>query len=265
MNLSLIPKPVRRVLSWGAFRAMDLRDLRRKEPRKIVWILGHMRSGSTLLMHLLGSHAQILGAGERNLRYESAVDLRKLEIVTFAARRKLWTDYDYVVDQINHGRFVPEPSLLDHPRIYRIFLVREPGPTLASMVQVLGKIYGLTVEQSAEYYRARLGELQNAACRAADPRRSFLVRYEDLLRDSPSTLAGLSSFLELDSPLGETYEIFEFTGKRGDPSERIQAGKIRRDLPPRHVDLPAAVRHELETLHQESVASLERSCFKPYP
>lgn len=263
MQLKRIPKPVRRLLSGAAHGFMDLRDLRRSEPRKIIWILGHMRSGSTLLMHLLGSHPEILGAGERNMTYEAPSDLRKLEVVSFLARRRLFRDYDFVLDQINHGRFVPNPELLDEARLYKIFLVRRPEASLASMIQVFGKIYGQSADDAVDYYRGRLAELQAAACHGSDRRRHLLVCYEDLLENTEVTLKRLEHFLELESPLRETYEIFDFTGKRGDPSKRIQSGRIRRDLPPRQADLDPEVLSSLQDLHRECLETLSARCFEP--
>jgi LPS sulfotransferase NodH len=38
---------------------------------EFVHILSHMRSGSTLLAHLLASHPEIIGYGETHIRYRS--------------------------------------------------------------------------------------------------------------------------------------------------------------------------------------------------
>ena len=259
-GLARIPKPVRGLLRWGAYRYLDLRDLRRSKARRIVFILSHMRSGSTLLMHLLASHPEILGAGERNLRYETAADLRKLEVVAFTLGRQFVRDYDYVVDQINHSRFVPRPELLDEPRLLKIFLVREPAPTIASIVEVLGAIYGTTLNEAVDYYLERLPALAECARRVADRSSCLLLAYEDLVSSPTAVLGRIESFLGLQSPLEQTYRTFAFTGKRGDPSRWIHSGRVRTDLPPRGVDLDPSTVDLLSEAYVRSLAKLREHC-----
>jgi hypothetical protein len=43
-------------------------------------LLGHMRSGSTLVLHLLLTNPQIAALGERNVRYALAADLARLAL-----------------------------------------------------------------------------------------------------------------------------------------------------------------------------------------
>ena len=258
--LARLPPPVKALLRRAAYAFLDLRDRRRSEPRKIVWLLAHMRSGSTLLLHLLSSHPKILGAGERNATYSSAHDLRRLEVDAAYLRRQLLRDYDYVVDQINHNRFLAATELLDHPRLYRIFLLREPQAAIASMVEVLGRFYGTTLEEAVDYYLDRLPALARYAACVEDPARSLFLTYADLVERPQVALRRLQSFLGLETPLEETYRVFDFTGSRGDPSARIQSGRILRHLPPRHVDLDPVVLERVREAYSRCRTVLERHC-----
>jgi hypothetical protein len=44
-------------------------------PRKSLFVLGHMRSYSSLLCHILGSHPQIDGYCETHIKYRTRFDL----------------------------------------------------------------------------------------------------------------------------------------------------------------------------------------------
>ena len=49
---------------------------------RYVFILAHMRSGSTLLAHLLASHPDFVGAGETKVCYRTPADLPQLILKT---------------------------------------------------------------------------------------------------------------------------------------------------------------------------------------
>ena len=233
--------PIKGLLRRTALAYLEAKERRRSEPRKIIWLLGHMRSGSTLLLHLLGSHPDILAAGERNATYSNAGDLRGLAVAAAYARRQLFRDYGYVADQINHNRFLASKDLLDNPSLYKIFLIREPRGALASMVEILGRHYGMDLEQAVDYYLDRLEALERYARHVQDTGRSFFLTYGDLVERSRPALRRLQTFLDLETPIPETYRTFDFTGKQGDPSRRIRSGQIRGDLPPRQIDLDPRV------------------------
>jgi len=76
-------------------------------PPAAVFIMGHMRCGSTLLLHILLTNREMIGCGERNAAYCSHRDLDKLEIFARAAQRAPFRRFGYVVDQINHDQFTP--------------------------------------------------------------------------------------------------------------------------------------------------------------
>jgi hypothetical protein len=203
-----------------------------------------MRCGSTLLLHILLTQPRIIGCGERNAPYGSLDDLDKLAVIVRLRQRALLRRCSYVVDQINHDRFTPNESLLRHPRVRLIFLTREPPETIASIVKLTKTYYdGWSAEKAADYYIQRLNTLARQAQAMPGAGQALAFTYRDLIERTPATLGRLQSFLGLDTGLSEQYALQEFTGARGDPSDKIRAGRILRnqstitiEIPPRELE-----------------------------
>ena len=194
---------------------------------EVVLVLGHMRSGSTLLLHILLSHPSIAGLGERNAMYASGADLSRLVFSTMLARRSPFARFRYVVDQINHSRFTPEPSVLHHPRVRLLFLIREPLGTIASLLELTRKHYEpWPVERAVGYYVERVSTLTQYARSITQPERTAFLTYEDVTERSTESLSGLAAFLGTETPFPETYPVHDFTGRRGDPGPVISGGRI---------------------------------------
>lgn len=225
-----------------------------------VFILGHMRSGSSLLLHLLISSPEILGYGERNSAYASVTDFRRMAVDIHYHRRRLLRRSRYLIDQINHDRFIESDDLLCHPDLRILLLVREPEASIASMVDVLGRHYGTTLEDSTDYYVARLATLARYARHIDDPDRCRCLTYGELIDDTEQTLSGLVRFLGLEHGLSDRYRVLPFTGRHGDPSERIRSGRIIRDAPPRALTLEPLVRERLSRAYADCRATLQTHC-----
>src|SRR5580658_6689096 len=97
-------------------------------------LLGHMRSGSTLLLHLLMTNPEVSAMGERGAVYASRADLARLTIAARIARRSPFRRLRYVVDQVNHNQLTPNSRLVQDPRIRILFLLRRPERTIASIL-----------------------------------------------------------------------------------------------------------------------------------
>ena len=66
---------------WASFRVASRLYLRLyKREYRFVFILGHMRSGSSLLAHILASHRNIARRGEAHISYQTVEDLPRLSI-----------------------------------------------------------------------------------------------------------------------------------------------------------------------------------------
>jgi len=224
-----------------------------------ILILAHMRSGSTLLAHILMSHPEVLGLGERNAPYRSQADVERLIVDSYWHYRRWRQPIPYVVDQLNHNRFL-SPELLAHPHGRFIFLIREPEASLASMVDVLGHFYGFSLDDALTYYPHRLHQLAQYAQTLNDPQRGFYLSYTDLTQRTEHLLPALQHFLQMKHPLTPDYHQFSFTGQHGDPSPRIRTGNIQpptsRPLP----DLPVAVRRHLQEVYHATENTLRDKC-----
>jgi hypothetical protein len=209
------------------------------KPLQTVFIMGHMRSGSTLLLHILLTNPELIGCGERNTPYRSAADLDKLEIAARIAQFAPFRRVRYAVDQINHNQFTPNLELLEDKRVRCIFLIREPKETIQSILNLTRDFYEQwTIHQAVEYYSRRLETLAECASRLNERNETLAVTYNDLVAATLPALRRLELFLGLEVHLREEYTIQRFTMKRGDPSGKIGVGRIVRErrLPP--VDVP---------------------------
>jgi len=231
--------------------------------RRYLFVLGHMRSYSSLLCHILGSHPQIDGYCETHLRYRFSFDLLRLKWRV----RKLTGEPlrgRYVLDKILHNCPVAT-AILDDPRTRGIILLRQPVDVVQSIVH-MGRHLDLNeqnanVANATQYYVERLGQLTKLA-RAFGPRAAF-VESETLMSRTDETLTFLQDFLGLDSPLERRYRSFSKTGKPGygDPSEMIHSGEIGRRSQQRPTySIPSALLGQAVTAHSECLSACRVNC-----
>lgn len=201
----------------------------RRSPHKILLILGHMRSGSSLLTHLLVNNPEIAGYGESQLFYASAADFKALSLKVYWSVRGLRMDHTYILDKILHSPRLEDIKILQSDFIRVVFLLRQPTATIASLLKLKPH---WNEEQAMEYYTSRLEALEMYAQTINDPRRSFFLTYSNIINQSEDTLRAIQNFLGLRMPLSEHYQLTRKTGMKGigDSSENIKAGKILRHL-----------------------------------
>ena len=236
-----VPRVLKRTLARFAVRAGEasLEALGVPPPGAIL-ILGHMRSGSTLLLHLLMTTPEIAAMGERNAVYASEGDLARLVMTTRLARRLPLAKLRYVADQINHSRFTPSRALLGHARVRLIFLIRRPEASIVSLIKLTGTHYeAWSVERAVDYYVERLEAIARHADAVSDTAHAVFLPYEDLTDHPRESLAGLQTFLGTRLAFSEHYALHDFTGKRGDPGPNISTGWIARPSPLTEGQLPA--------------------------
>ena len=193
-----------------------------------LFILSHMRSYSSVLSHVLGSHPQIDGYCETHLRYRFSFDLLRLQWRV----RKLTGEPlrgRYVLDKILHNYPVAKP-ILENRRTRAVFLLRQPVDVVQSIVH-MGRHLDANARNSnvvnaTRYYVERLSQLARLA--PVFGKRAAFVESELLPTRTDDALGFLSAFLELDTPLQRRYRSFSKTGKPGygDPSEMILSGEI---------------------------------------
>jgi len=202
-----------------------------------VFVVSHMRSYSSLLCHILGSHPDISGYAEAHLSYFGGTELRQLgwKVRAMTDRPELGR---YVLDKILHNHLEIAPTVLSRPDVKVIFLVRSAENTITSILDMYRELghkgQFSEPERVLDYYVTRLGRIQAYSEQLA--RGALLIAAERLIADAAATLAGISQWLNLESPLSSTYRTFKFTGQPGfgDPSPNIKAGKVVTDAAERH-------------------------------
>ena len=195
---------------------------------RYVFLVSHMRGYTTLLAHLLGSHPQVRGYAEQHRSYESLGALkalrRNLERERFAGKRK---QGGFLLDKLLNDDLGLADFIAASPNVYIIFTLREPLATLRSIIANIGFL--ADEADAVGYYLARLAYLRAMPARLGLTRaRTLYFDAERLLDTSAATLATLSSFLGLQEPPGERYDLFTHTGERGfgDASPRLRSGRI---------------------------------------
>lgn len=232
--------------------------------KEYLFILSHMRSRSSLLSHILGSHADISGHGEMHQSYRGPLNFMKLN-----ARVSLSIDGPlagrYVLDKILHDIHPVSDAVLAQGNLKLVFLIRKPEDMIPSLWN-LGRKYGRAdwyrdPEKAGRYYADRVNSLRAMAERTAAP--CFFIESDELIERTRPLLDRLSGWLELDPALEERYSTFGTTGQsgRGDPSSAIREGKIvatqrSDDGPP----IPEPVRAETGAAYERCRDFLRERC-----
>ena len=209
-----------------------------------LFVVSHMRSYSSLLCHILGSHPEISGYEELLQSYvvTSSLDRLARKIRDRTGNAPLGR---YLLDKILHSHLEIGSSILARPDVRCIFLLRDAGDTMRSLrntLHALGDPDRYTDVGMLAYYTDRLNEMVRYSERLGD--RSLFIDSEQLLSDTGAVLDRLSQWLALAEPLREEYRTFPHTGVagHGDPSPNIKAGRVIRSVEERHRDyVPVAI------------------------
>jgi len=192
-----------------------------------IFIMAHMRSGSSLLEHILSSNPEIIGAGEQSRIYTTNTDLKKGEFFIRRINHTFFKVSKYTTDQVLHKKFTPNLDLLRSNAVKVVFLIRSPEETISS-IEKLGGPYGINEKNefsSSEYYKNRLKYLVNLSSHISEENQIFIT-YEELVSETEHVLKKLSDFLELKTILKKEYRVKTTTGKSGDTSKNIKKGTI---------------------------------------
>ena len=234
-----------------------------RKSRAPLFVLSHMRSYSSLLAHVLGSHPEIDGYCETHLRYYFPFDVLRLQWKV----RKLTGEPlsgRYVLDKILHN-YAISPGILENPRVRAVLLLRQPVEVVQSILHMgmnLDPVARNTnLEHVTSYYVARLERLTDLARKLG--RRAAFIESEALLEHTDETLEFLRDYLELSNPLDRHYRSFAKTGAPGfgDPSPNIRSGNIvapktKRDL----FAVPPSLVAKVAAAHAACLAACVRNC-----
>lgn len=254
---------------WGRLvfqaKTLAMRPRALKSGSQFLFILGHMRSGSSLLCHLLCNSDEIAGFGETHNNYRRRSDLAKLLVSVGKHRGKASLNCRYVLDKVVGTQHVMNGAVLADRRTRYVFLLREPLATIASNVAMRRELYDEPPQQllafATQHYTERLAQLVQLAETIDDRDRCLLLTHQQLVAETPTAFRTLEEFLDLRAPLCEEYGIMPTTGQPGigDPSPNIRLGKIARTLPRKHIDLSLPLRLRLEQCYKSCVANLRET------
>src|SRR3981081_4049252 len=94
-----------------------------------IFVIGHMRSYSSLLCHILGSNPAISGYAETHQSYFGSTDLRRLarKVRETKGAERLGP---YILDKMLHNGLAIAPNILQRSDIKIIFLIRPAEETI---------------------------------------------------------------------------------------------------------------------------------------
>lgn len=225
--------------------------------RRYLFLLGTMRSGSTLLTSILCSHPGALGYGETHVVYRSSGDFGELEARVCRAHGidPAQIGARYVLDKLLHDGLLRDLRMFEEVDLTCLFLLREPRRTIQSLVHQLDS----TLDDAFTYYRERLASLERYAQNLPRGPRAAFLTYEDLVGDPERMLAGLTAFLGLSPPLTAEYRLQPLHDVKGvgDRSEAIRAGRVLASPRELTVELPEDRVAEAEEAYRRCKAALE--------
>ncbi|MCQ8849718.1 sulfotransferase family protein [Alteromonas stellipolaris] len=197
------------------------------EKQNYILILSHMRSRSSLLSHVLGSHDEVCGYGELHYDYPKKSSLLKMHVELLKDTGQSTTK-GFFLDKLLHNSFVVSNEILERSNVHILILIREPEATVKSIVK-MGEVTGdkgyLDVEAMLKYYTNRLTYLHRIA---QEYEGVLIVDSDDIVNSTAETLSEIKNWLGLGAELTSSYKKFKKTGSagHGDPSLNISAGEI---------------------------------------
>lgn len=194
-----------------------------------IFLLSHMRAYTSLLGHIMGSNPQVCGYYEMHIGYHSWKSLIRQKLLYFQDEAAK-PDLTYMFDKVLHNDHDVAVHLLDLPRVKTLFALRHPAQTIPSILNLYRTVdpsheYN-SAEFSTNYYIGRLLELERLASTMQNA--FFYFDAEAVKEDTRHTLAQLSDWLELATPLQPEYELQKKTSaeRAGDASPRLRAGVV---------------------------------------
>ena len=240
----------------------------RAKPYRFLLLLSHMRSGSSLLTHLLTTNPEVIGYGETHTNYADADDFKGLlkkvywqaqDFRTLGELRNLRMNHQYVMDKVLHNKKFLNHDWLQSEQVYALFLLREPERSLASIADLKPH---WNQQDTIEYYAERMAMLVDYARLINNPERMLVVTYEQLLDNTPNVLTILQQFLHTKAPFTEEYKVLKTTGMKGvgDPKGKIKAGKIVRSQRQLTQSFPTELVERAKQIHHDCQTALIELC-----
>ncbi|HEY9776493.1 MAG TPA: hypothetical protein V6C81_22215 [Planktothrix sp.] len=240
-----------------------------RPPFKYLFILGHMRSGSSLLVHLLNSNPSVAGFGEAIVKYHSRADLDTLVLKVADFFKESRLPQQYIMDKLLQDELLIDRSLLNDADIYSLFLVRKPEEALPSILDIYENKYPKVApalaggeKEATDYYVNRLATMANYAQQINSRQKAFMMTYDDLINRTPDVFTNMQEWLAVPDPFTEAYKTHEATGRlvTGDWTETIKAGRIVRDEKHKYKPVSAESMQRAQEAYDTCCAALRRTC-----
>ena len=234
----------------------------RKNPYRILFILGHMRAASSLLSHILTSNPEIIGYGETHTQYYSDQDLKKLMLKVYGnyyQLKNMTMSHKYVLDKVLHNNKFIDDSFLKHKQVYSIFLVRKPQRTIASILDLKSD---WDENKALNYYIDRLAKLEEHAQFINNKNHSLFIQQEQILDNTDKVFQALQNFLDTQTGFSEKYELQKTTGMRyvGDQTDNIKSGRIVRQKRKLAIEIADSTVEKAMESYQKCCQTLSNYC-----
>ena len=224
-----------------------------------------MRSYSSLLSHILGSHPEISGYSELHQSYRSHQDLIKMKSkISIAYDKKLSTSY--LLDKILHNQYSMDFNLLQSNNVKTLFFFFLPAQTLKSIIKMSFNINNMKNYQNEQYalyyYEKRLLMLTQYV--RLIKQGSLFIQSEHLLDNTSSTLNFIENYLSLNTPIREEYNIYKYSGQplHGDSSKRLFEKRITQEKEEKQeLHISNDILKKAEKSYLECKVILEDHCF----
>ena len=103
-----------------------------------IFLLSHMRANTSLFGHLIGSHPEVEGYYEMHIDYYSWKSLWRQKLRHFSGHRAK-PGARFMFDKVLHEGHHVAPEILRRETSRTIFMLREPGQSVKSLVALYRK------------------------------------------------------------------------------------------------------------------------------
>ena len=138
--------------------------------KNYIFVVSHMRSYSSLLCHILGSHKEISGYAEMHNPYVRRADLIRLRYRVFSTNNKT-LEGRYILDKVLHNKSFIDSAILNLDNVKQLVMLRAPEDTMKSIINMGVNIYKdqdkwyADPEKVLAYYKERLAHIQKKRSR----------------------------------------------------------------------------------------------------
>lgn len=215
---------------------------------RLIFVISTMRSYTSVFSHILGSHKDILGKGEKHLKYGN-LNYKNHVFECLFQQRSFFPRYQYILDNVNWDGEEPTGEFLDleNDNTKIIFLLRNPNDTLASII----KRGGLSWYDISNYYLKRLQSISIFKDKLTNKSINYLyIEAEGFILNRDKYLNKISKYLGLKSTLIDRYKTDKLTGHSGysDDSKNIFSKKLL-DRPVIHEEIEHDISEHLKLYH----------------